>query len=257
MIRVLFLGAVLSLGLTTAAFPCRVPQPASEVVFYDLPPNLPAGLTVLKVTFPPSGPVYPGATPRLALVQGVAKGAYSGKSLNVLVDGAQSGGCRWAITSGKAGYIVGRLDRGASGAALLLPIYETVADRRKRGGIQKPDPPPAQPVVKPFLIDNPVWAKEPAKADMKRYRPAGDAPPLLKWGVHVRCRVAANGGLHGCKSSDVLGGDSVWAAAATKVAGLFRMQHKTAEGWTVEGGEVDLQVLFDPPGACLASRICR
>lgn len=239
-----------------AALACRMPEPASEVVFYDLPPGLPADLTILKVSFPASGPIYPGETPRPAEVHAVVRGAYSGTSVKVLVDGAQSGGCRHAITSSKTGYIIGRLRHDPGGEVYFLPIYETVEDRRKRGGLQKPEPPMVQPVVKPFRILRPVWVNEPTAADIQRYRPTGEVPGLLDYGVVVRCGVAANGSLINCRREAPYNRSPSWAIAAVNIARLFQMSLKTREGWNVDGGEVDLRIVFDPPRACLSSEAC-
>lgn len=240
-----------------AALACRAPPPASEVVFYDLPRRLPADLTILRVSFPASGPIYPGETPRLANVHAVVRGAYSGKTVKVLVDGAQSGGCRHAYTSSKAGYVIGRLRHDPGGEIFFLPIYETPADRQKRGGIQKPEPPMAQPVVKPFRIFQPRWVRQPTTADVQRHRPRGKVPGHLQYGVFVQCGVAANGTIDNCRSHDPRNLAPAWTAAAEKIARLYRMSPTTQEGWNVEGGEVDFRITFDPPLACEAIKVCR
>jgi hypothetical protein len=239
------------------ALACRVPPPASEVVFYDLPPRLPADLTILKVSFPASGPLYAGETPRLANVHAVVRGAYSGKSVKVLVDGAQSGGCRHAYTSSKTGYIIGRLRHDPGGEVYFLPIYETVEDRQKRGGIQRPEPPMVQPVVKPFRIFQPLWVKEPTTADVLRHRPRGEVPWQVKHGVFIRCGVAANGTLNNCRNEGSRDLAPTWSAAAVQIARVYRMNPTTREGWRVDGGEVDFRITFDPPQACEAINVCR
>lgn len=239
-----------------AALACRVPQPASEVVFYDLPVGLPRDLTILKVSFPASGPIYPGATLRHANVQAIVRGAYAGSNVKVLVDGAQSGGCRWATTSSKTGYIVGNLRKNAAGEVYFDPLYETVEQRRKRGGIQKADPPMVQPLVKPFLISQPVWVMEPTTAAIRQLRPAGKAPSFSEYGFRIRCGVRKDGKLANCRRASGLDDSPTWIRAAGGVAGLFQMRSTTLEGWKVEGGEVDLRIAFDPPTACLASQVC-
>ena len=147
------LGMALALA-PGAALACRALPPASEVVFYDLPPRLPPNLVILKVRFLASGPIHAGETARLAHVHAVVRGAYSGRTVKVLVDGAQSGGCRHAYTSSKTGYIIGRLRQEPGGEVFFLPIYETVADRQKRGGIQKPEPPMTSRSSSPFGSSN-------------------------------------------------------------------------------------------------------
>lgn len=241
---------VLPLVLPSHAFACSVAQPASEVVFYDMPRKLPENASIILVYFPRAGDVRPGISPRRAKILKVVRGSSKASWINVLVDGAQSGGCRWATTNGKTGYIIGHFHRGEANSIVFDPLYETIEQRRQRGGLIKTDPPSGVPEIKPFYIGTPEWVKEPSEGQLKRYLPriSGNDFRYSKF----RCMVNNTGDLKDCKN---IGGSPFkdeelykpWNEAMPKVLSLYRLKEKTWKGWSVEGGQVEIAIRRQKP----------
>ena len=218
---------------------CRDPE-IGEVVFYDLPNNLTTGSTILEVHFPQSGHYYPGMSKRPAEVLRVVQGNYSGKTIDVMADGGQLGSCEHVTTSGKTGFVIGKVSKDKEGNTIFLPIYESVEQRELRKGVQRANPHLTAPVVRPFYIPRPQWIRQPSAQDVAREWT--DKPAYGGW-VRIACLVTAQGMLRSCRVHDKIGSDQM-VAAAFKIAGYYQMEPLTREGWSVEGGEVFLRLAF-------------
>lgn len=231
--------------LPNYSFACSVPQPASEVVFYDLPKGLPKDASIMLVYFPRAGNVRPSIAPRRAKILKVVRGSSKASWINVLVDGAQSGGCRWATTNGKTGYVVGRFRKGEANRVVFDPVYETIEERRRRGGIIKADPPSGPPEIKPFYIGTPDWLKRPSEDQLRRYLPKISGYDYRysvfdcdvdRRGELKRCEIIARSPFKDEKDF------KAWNDAVQKVLPLYRLKVKTWQGWSVEGGQVQGRV---------------
>ncbi|MGV3768803.1 MAG: hypothetical protein ACO1NM_02095 [Sphingobium phenoxybenzoativorans] len=231
--------------LPSYSFACSVAQPASEVVFYDLPRGLPKNASIMLVHFPRAGNLRPGIAPRRAKILKVVRGSSKAAWIDVLVDGAQSGGCRWATTNGKTGYIIGQLRKGEASRIVFDPLYETADERNRRGGIIKADPPSGPPEIKPFYIGTPDWLKRPSEDQLRNYLPKISGYDF-RYSV-FECGVGRRGELNRC---EIIARSSfkdqkdfkAWNDAVQKVLSLYRLKAKTWQGWSVEGGQVQVRV---------------
>jgi hypothetical protein len=242
-----WLGLLAGLSAAGAAGACSAPQPASEVVFYDRPPASSPDLTVLQVAFPPAGPPGRGRTPRLAVVQKVIEGDHRGRTVRVMVWGSGSPHCVWATTSGKAGYIIGRVQTGPDGQAEFDPIHETLEQRRDRGGLQRPEPPPQAPQIRPFYMNSQVLTQSPTAEEARRHYPASGGGKVGH--VELLCRATGTGVMTRCRVYSEYPEGRGFGAAALQMSPLFRIRPTTREGWSVEGGDLSLHVSLSPEKA--------
>lgn len=231
--------------LPNYSFACSFAQPASEVVFYDLPKALPKDASIMLVYFPRAGSLRPGIAPRRAKILKVVRGSSKASWIDVLVDGAQSGGCRWATTNGKTGYIIGHFRKVEANRVVFDPLYETGDERRRRGGIIKADPASGPPEIKPFYIGTPGWLKRPSEYQLRKYLPKISGYDF-RYSV-FECDVCHRGELVGCEivarsSFNDEKDFKAWNAAVQKVLPLYRLKAKTWQGWDVEGGQVQVRV---------------
>jgi len=246
-IRIEHLAAVTLTAIVVpqTSYACAIAQPRSEVVFYDLPENVPSHAAILLVHFPYSGDLEPGISARRASVQRVVKGAFNAASIDVMVEGAQNGGCRWATTNGKTGYVIGKISKREGGRAAFYPIYESAEQRVSRGGVVRPDPPHRPPEIRPFYIANPEWATKPSPTDLKRILPKQAKGGFDFRYAHFKCNVGINGQLDRCNLISQMPENDSWKKAARAVTTRYRLRPKTRQGWSVEGGQINLLVKRD------------
>jgi TonB family protein len=103
-------------------------------------------------------------------------------------------------------------------------------------------PPPA--VVPPRLIEKPRWVRQPKGEDFWSYYPSGAQRELVAGVAMVECIVEQGGELEQCI---VLSEDPVgygFAAAAAKLAKLWRVEVKDETGQSTIGGRVKIPVTF-------------
>lgn len=129
---VLFSAALLSLGLNAfkPAPPCLARDERRVIVFHDLPPGMPRGLSVLEVDFGPSPVLKPGQ-PLNAKIKRVLRGGYSADSVPVVLAWSN---CSAPFADGANGVIIGRFVRQADGVIVFNPMEESIGQRRMRKG---------------------------------------------------------------------------------------------------------------------------
>jgi protein TonB len=94
------------------------------------------------------------------------------------------------------------------------------------------------------VITNPDWERRPSGDDLARYYPSR-AQALNKEGrATITCTVTAKGTLTSCSVVSEEPADLGFGEAALRMARLFRMKPKTADGVAVEGGRVTIPLGF-------------
>jgi periplasmic protein TonB len=97
----------------------------------------------------------------------------------------------------------------------------------------------------PYLaITDANWLQQPSKNQLDRAMPAAAKKDCVSGRVRLRCTVAANGHLTGCRTTAEVPEAYGFGSAALSLTPLFRMKTKTADGQSVAGAQINIPVTF-------------
>jgi protein TonB len=94
------------------------------------------------------------------------------------------------------------------------------------------------------MVTNPDWARRPTDDDIRQYYPDRATRTETSGSATLSCTVRANGTLEDCTIVSETPADYGFGGAALKLARIYRMRPKTADGASVEGGTVRVPITF-------------
>lgn len=97
------------------------------------------------------------------------------------------------------------------------------------------------------VIINPDWAELPSGDDIARFYPEHAQANGISGKAVISCSVTAEGALTDCTVVSETPPGEDFGAAAVRMAAVFRMKPKTRDGAPVEGGVVQIPIVFKAP----------
>ena len=96
-------------------------------------------------------------------------------------------------------------------------------------------------------ITRPDWARKPSGDDMARYYPDGAQRRNISGRATISCTVTAKGTLETCSVKSETPADYGFGEAAVLLSRLYRMKPRTLDGEAIDGGQVDVPLVFQVP----------
>jgi protein TonB len=109
-----------------------------------------------------------------------------------------------------------------------------------------PAPPPPEP-PRPSVITNADWLRKPTGEDFAKYYPERAQRMNVEGRAVVHCTVNARGTLDNCSVQSEEPENQDFGNQALKLAKLFKMRPQTKDGAPVDGGQINIPIVFKLP----------